>query len=375
MCEPDRTRIGEQLAGIPVRLAALTLRLAPGSAPAGPKVHTSRTGSPPGARLDALTLLGPGADYLSAAAVAAMMLPRIRRWRTETTVTVTVGGRVEERRVVDWHQELVRDETGQPVRFLADDQVGVLPPVEWLDLWARSWRSSLGHHTPPLRAPARERDTPRTLGGRDAAAMLLGLRGYQPPRERPDDPLEQEWVTRFGATGAPHGVISNIRYLLTWLDVACDRDLGIREFASELRALNAELAWGNDPDQQWLGRCPTQLTDRVTGQTSTCGSHLWHDPYVSDIGCVRCHSTWTTRGRQALQLAADIRRRWPLDRRRMYTAADRAQCPTILTCDGCGSPISVTWARNPTGPHTEPTWTPTAAACPSGCPDPERMLG
>jgi hypothetical protein len=391
VCDPDRRRIAEQLDDLPRKLTALTLQLVPGAGAFGERVHTSRTGSPVGARLDALTLVAAGNDSLSVQAVAGMLHPHIRKWCTRHTVQVDG----QDREIVTWHQELVRDADGNPVNAIADDQVGILPPAEWLDSWVRAWRRHFGHAQRPhdlldahARGWSKAPKTPEQLGElsrslaarRHAAQVLLGLtRGYNgAPVLRTDDPIAEEWEIRFGEPAAPDRPAADIRYLRTWLDRACDDDAAIADFAAELRALDAELTrvLGERPDQQWLGRCPTSLTERESGTSKPCGAGLWQDPYTSQVVCPRCRSTWGPGGPALLRLAAEIRRVWPVDRRRRYTTAEvaalRAERP--LACPTCASVAFVAWREVTAAGEREQMWRPERARCPMGCPDAERLI-
>lgn len=385
VCDPDRRRIAEQLDDLPGKLAALTLQLVPtGGARLGERVTTSRTGSPAGARLDALTLVAAGNDSLSTSAVASMLHPHVRKW--QTTHTVQVDG--QDREIVTWHQELVRGADGQPLNALADDQVGMLPPAEWLDSWVRAWRRHFGHTDLPDRRARGRSKTPEHLAElagslaarRHASQVLLGLtRGYDgAPTLHADDPIAEEWEIRFGEPATPDRPAADIRYLRTWLDRACDEDVAIADFAAELRALTAELTrvLGEQPDQQWLGRCPTTLTERDTGTTTTCGAGLWQDPYASQVACPRCRSVWGPGGLALLRLAAEIRRAWPVDRRRRYTAAEAravAEHPQ-LRCPTCCSTVHVMWRDVSAAGDRESTWRPDRAVCPMGCADAERLI-
>lgn len=154
-----------QLAELPRLVRSLTHYLVPGPS-LGEKVATTRVGSPTPARLDVLTLVGPGCTEVRRD--RRTLVPLVRRWSAVHTVTVAVprAGRVEmqRRQVRVWHRELVVDHAdpgrvcrcGQvhaetprrPLLVVVDDQVGVVPPAEWADLWVRRWRRELGHGVP-----------------------------------------------------------------------------------------------------------------------------------------------------------------------------------------------------------------------------------
>jgi hypothetical protein len=142
VCDTDLDAIREMLADLPRKLRLLPLMLMPGQSPAGEKVATTRVGSPTPARLDALSLVGPGSIP-----VPGVLHPLVRRW--STTRTVQVEAQVGTYRVdthtttiTEWHQEPVIDaSTGNPVMVPDDDQAGVLPPAEWLDQQVTGWRN------------------------------------------------------------------------------------------------------------------------------------------------------------------------------------------------------------------------------------------
>lgn len=403
VCEPDRTALANLLRDLPRKLTALALQVVPGAAVAGERVATSRVGSPTPARLDALSLAGPGT-----AEVTAMMHPLIRRWRTEETVFVSTlaGGkkRLEKRTISVWHQELARDTDGHAIEVDDDDQIGVLPPVEWLDKTVRDWRARFGHHVPQRTwyqqptSPVDQRAQLRRLfvacGGQTPAAATLAyiatteaawhnyavgrVLGMSPRGTRVDDPLADEWEIRFGEPPRYAAAHADLKYLLTWLDEACDQHLDVGAFAQELRALNAELmrVIGEQPDQQWLGRCPTTITINPGEDNETsrpCGAGLWQDAFAAQVMCPRCHCAWGPERVKLLMLAADIRRVWPIDRRRRYHAdqVDELRPPH---CPGCTSPVTVTWREVTTPEDERRWWRPDKATCPHGCADAGRTL-
>lgn len=368
VCNPDRDLIASMVADLPRKLGVLPLQLMPGAGAGGERVSTSRTGSPVPGRLDALSMAGPGSPEVTAA-----FHPHIRRWKTQRRMTVAaVINRklvVEERTITDWHQELTLDPNGRPVLALNDDQLGILPPAEWLASWAAVWRSRLGHH----RRPAPRRPSGRYREHLDAVqrqAMATRILGLGPSRSTgPYDPLVEEWETRFGEPTRDEQPAADATYLLTYLDRICDRGDDVEIMATELRALTAELVriLGERPDQQWLGRCPATLTD--TTRTRPCGAGLWQDPHASGVQCPRCHTTWPHR--DILALAAEIRRVWPIDRRRRYHAGEIAAL-TLPRCPSCGRQVEVTWADVTATLDDRYWWRPDKTRCPAGCPEAER---
>jgi hypothetical protein len=394
VCGTDRQRIADQLADLPRKIAALGLLLQPTSSTATDRVTISHgSGSPTPARLDVLSLVGPGA-----VSVTAMLHPQIQHWHTTRSVTVhtTRGGRpvVEQRNLVEWHQEIALDAAGRPILVADDDQIGTLPPAEWLDSWVKAWRVRLGHTVPPRTRRPRPGEltvdqaeaamlastSPATRAivtawRADAAAAVAGRRDGR-------DTAADDHRDRF--TAAPNrgaSIVADVGYLLAWLDLACqDTGGGIADLAGELRALSAELSrvLGEHQDLQWLGRCPARIVDSdVPDRERLCGAGLWHDPYNAAydgegqpigvrVECPRCRSHWGPGRKEMLHLAGEIRRRWPIDRRRRYTDADRART-SPPRCPDCSWLTTVVW-RDVTGTGDERrTWRPEQLACANNC--------
>ncbi len=364
VCDPCRDRITSGLDDLLAMMDKLQLALVPTSAPASDRVSTSRVGAPLPARLDALSLVGPGNE-----SVTAMLHPLVRRWSATRTVTVTTvranRWQQEDRTITDWFQELALDDAGHPILVADDDQIGVLPPREWLDSWVRAWRSGLGLHRPRLRRPEH-------FGG--AAMPTRDDRVGRDTGSAATDPLANEWEIRYGEPPRNRANQANVAFLQTWLDSACRLDLGVAEFAAELHTLIAELTrvLGDTPDQQWLGRCPAQLVEH-DGGTTTCAAGLWQDPHASQVVCPRCHSTWGPRPFELLHLAAEIRRVWPVDRRRRYTTAEIDDL-NLPVCPGCANEVQVKWQDVTATLDTDRWWRPAAVTCPNNCPDTERIM-
>lgn len=409
VCEVCRSRLRVQLADLPRMLSRLEVELTPTQTTAGERVVTSRVGSPTGARLDVLTLTGPGAQDLTDPVV---QHPLMRRWSTTIEVDITVAGRMQRRTIREWHSEPVCDDDGNPVLVAANDQVGLLPPVEWLDSWSLVWREHFGHSVRERTRGPRRRLTDRQVRAaliRTAATptgapliawllavrrmwrqhainAVLGLGGYQNPGDRPADPLAYEWEIRWGPSSVSDNPAYTLKYLLAWLDDACDDDVGIRDFAAELRSLTAELGRviGEVSDLNWLGRCPAQITDpNNPADSRRCGAGLWQDPYTGTfhdgvfvqeypVICPRCRTTWGPKRLELHQLAKQIRQVWPLDRRRRY-ARDEVSRLVLPSCPGCGRRVQVKW-RNVTGRRDRDTWwTLEKITCPALCADAERI--
>lgn len=402
VCEPDRTRLADQLTGLPRKVARLAVQLVPAghNTSAGERVTVSRAGSPTPARIDILTLLGPGTDRLAAAAMTGALNPHIRRWRTVENVTATrADGTIRDCEVITWHQEITagalttytntatfesqhRPADQQMIPLGHDDQVGLVPPAAWAHGWARRWQTAFGHH-PSIRKSGAGRnrtppETPDAAARQRAARTALGLDDWIEPAARPDDPLHLDWQHRFGPVERGWRLDTDIGYLTSWLGHACSRhDLDLDVFASELRALSDELTrvLGERPDQQWLGRCPTTLTDKTSGTVRRCGAGIWQDPYASQVMCLRCRSVWGPDKKELIGLAIAIRRAWPVDRRRRYTQHDLelldTQPPPV--CPVCTAPVDVGWREVTARGDRERWWRPAKAVCPQGC-DTSRLL-
>jgi hypothetical protein len=385
-CTPCRDRMSDQLTDLPRKVRDLRVQVVPSPAGLRPRVQQSRTAAPIPVRLDALSLTGPGSGELSDAVA---MHPMIRRWPTQRTVTVTDrAGRTTEETITVWETRYAVDVAGQPVWLDDGDQHGIIPPADWLDLWVGRWRKRLGHHQPlPRRdteTPPREQQ-PAATPSRNRTRELLGLAdGYGGRRfraghgrdEPAEDPTALEWQLRY-PTPSTGTVNVHVGYLLTWLDHACDDNPRIGEFGSELRALSAELSrvLGEQPDQQWLGCCPNTLTDRTATppQSVPCGAGLWQDPHASVVTCPRCRAAWGPRKADMFTLAAEIRRVWPIDRRRRYADSERRELdgrPTDqapVRCPGCGRPATIKWSDVTATTDRERWWRPDRATCPAGC--------
>ena len=398
VCDPCRSHVRDLLSDLPRQLALLPLMLMPGQSPAGEKVATTRVGSPSPARLDALSLVGPGS-----VPVPQGLHPLVRRWSTQRPVSVEVRAgsdtKTHQFTITEWQQEHVVDPaTGQPVQVPDDDQVGVLPPAEWLDQTTRAWRGVFGHKRPPVAyvrpsaGPRPPRDlvqwvlsngTPQQIEAMFAVQELgrqyrqgvtdlftghePGYQGRRAGEQREDDPVSDAWEIRFGGRRIARDTDLNVNYLRTWWDQACDNEqVDVARFACELRSLSAELTrvLGEQPDHQWLGRCPAQITDKATGAAQPCGAGLWQDPHASVVECPRCHGSWGPRPVQLIHLAAEIRRVWPLDRRRRYNA-DEIDALTPPQCPDCPATVRVVWQDVTATGDNRLWWRPAKALCPT----------
>lgn len=398
VCETDRMRIVADLTQLPGRVDQLAHHLVRGVVGDRTPIRAGATSGPPPLRVDTLSLTAAGSPDVEWMRAAAALTPSVRTWTTTHIVLVEtiVDGRVveEERVIVERHRD--GGDLTDP-----GDQVGILPPAEWLDMWVRRWRHRFGHHV-PTRARTR-RARPRTIGwwllatNADAARItawltacaqfaaasrkafrarhLTGTAGYVEPADRPDDPHTAEWQLRFGPRPADTAVAADVRYLLTWAERACDEFPDIGDLAAELRTLIAELdrVVGATPDLQWLGRCPTTIIGRSDGTRRPCGAGLWQEPHVSQVKCPRCHSTWGPGARQILALAREIRTVWPVDRRRRYTTSER-DLLAMPKCPTCDSRVTVTWSDVTGRGDQERWWQVGDVCCRLGCPDVRRCV-
>lgn len=382
--------IDAQLAALPDRYTAIARELRPGRAVPGERVAmTAHVHSGLPARVAALSLIGPGGD------VPAALHPLVRHWPASRTVEVTrADGTTTRAKVIDWYSEPVLDRNGNQV-VLPDDQIGVVPPREWLDMQVRRWRGHFGHHVPPRTLLGnRNAYVPasyRTLLGVDGGSRAIGFLLATHAADGAYDRLAYRGLLSNPAAQAgqqtgrpPRSMGWDIDYLRTWLAKACEEDpLDIAGFAAQLRALHAEMAraLGDVPDQTWIGRCPSFLSEyddqgEPTGRKRPCGASLWQDnsAHISaQVRCPRCHITWETRGHAGAGTAREIRRVWPVDRRRRYTAADIARL-TPPRCPGCAQRVRISW-RDVTGTRDgRRTWQPIGAICPAGCDEAGRVI-
>lgn len=402
VCSTDQHLIDEQLAALPRRLATLAGAPLPGQAASGERVAvSSHVATPVPGGVARMSLLGPGGQ------VPVVLHPLVRHWSAKRKVLVTthvVGhARQVQVEVTDWFHELVRDEDGNPVMVPDDDQTGVVPPREWLDMQVRRWRAHFGHqvphrtllprhstraYVPPsyvtlLRVP----DGPRLVGFLAAAHVASGAQARMAysgllTDSTPAD-VAADAERRPGVAPPAESMRWDTKYLRTWLAKACAEDaLDMAEFAAQLRALHAEIGrcLGDTPDQEWIGRCPAFIAElgddgEPTGRKVPCGGGLWQDnnAFTAQVKCPRCCMTWDTRGHAGAGTAREIRRVWPVDRRRRYSAPeiDRLVTPK---CRGCGSRVKIEW-RDVTGTRDrQRTWQPVSARCGNSCDEARRTL-
>jgi hypothetical protein len=455
VCEDDRTNMARLLARLPSRIEQVSMMVWPGQGgDDGPKVASAKKEPPLPLRAGAVSLLAGGSE-----AVTGMLHPLIRRWTTTSrkrvSRVVVVDGIAQiverEEEITDYHREFVmqhdpasgrRCRCGRvhgsgwrPVEIPDDDQVGTLPPREWLDLQVRNWRRVLGDHVPqrtlgvithrpqggpvtawPARWPqqspvpqptvkAARLSAQQTLalmsvpGGREvwsivhAAAWLrqqqvnsrMGLVDQRDVEDRPLDPLQEDIESRFGEPPRSMAIAWDIKYLLGHLDAACDlgEEVGIAEFAAELEALDAEISrvLNVEDKKLWVGRCPAFLDDldaagQPTGRKKPCGAGLWQKSGWAQVPCPRCHSVWDTRGPAGRTLNREIRKIWPVDRRRRYSSEDLAAL-IPPRCPECRERVIIEW-REVTGTEDlrerRRWWVPRSSRCDNGCEKARRIL-
>lgn len=402
LCDDDLKNTDRQLRALPRRLLAVAGALTPGRAPVGERVSMSahaHANLP--ARVAALSLVGPGAD------VPAPLHPLMRHWSVKRKVRVTSHAngyaRMVDVEVTDWFQEAVGADDDHLTMVPADnnDQIGLVPPREWLDQQVRRWRGHFGHHVPartklpdpepylpPWCLPLLARpDGPQAIAfmmtahAADGAYARLAYRGLLSGRT--PDPVLDDVERRARPAEPPRTMGWDVNYLRTWLPRAAGQEaLDIGGFTATLAALHAEIGrvLGDTPDQEWLGRCPAFLTEydedgEPTGRKKPCGGALWQDntAFTAQVQCPRCRMTWDTRGHGGAGTAREIRRVWPIDRRRRYTARDIDRI-VMPKCPACDNRITVDW-REVTGTRDrQRTWQPTAARCPAGHDEARRIV-
>lgn len=462
ICDEHLDEISTLIDGVTRMTRQLGYHLMPGSSPAtGEKVTSPNPFSSTPTNLAVLSLVGPGVTEIRRDRRS--MAVQVRRWSTVSTYDVRFirdGEPVTERRELrSFHSELVTDgrptgtrcrcgehseqdnPTGTPpgraVLRVVDDQVGAVPPTEWLDHWVRTFRRHLGHGAAPTPAgawipyPGQDARLKRVAvtewlrlnTGRPAAMpavaaflqvrlaysvalangraqlgrAVLGMSTDGPARQaradaalagrRPPvlayDTTTAEWILRYGIAKTAATVEVDASYLKTWLPLVAAGDQGDRlelaRFTIELRALHRELehVLGLTHDDQWVGRCPAQLIDPRTGDSSgrLCGAGIWHDPHRSTeqrrppIECPRCHTQWPVKEWMALK--ARIRHDWPIDERIRYTAPQRRYAESVVEripkCVGCEATMSVRWLLDYRRGDRERLYRPAGYVCPNRC--------
>jgi hypothetical protein len=294
VCQCCQDTAADQLADLTPLGRRLVLAMVPGGGASNTgRVRSSKTAPLP-VRLNPLSLIAPGSlrvpDHLE------------RRILTTREVMTVMVDHDDEPRWVDvvvWHRQIAYGPAGHPVLIAAGDQRDPLPIPTWLDLWEALARRHFRDQDPPMPQPYRANVDRR-------AHTRAALYGDQ--LHRGVDPLEAEWLTRFGVTIGWTRADDAADYLRRRLpDICAWMDLDAVELVTELRALygTCRAAAGETSDLMYLGRCPETLLDRGTGDEQTCGAHLVQDPFATVIRCPRCRTE--TGVRKWMWLARRIR--------------------------------------------------------------------
>lgn len=88
-------------------------------------------------------------------------------------------------------------------------------------------------------------------------------------------------------------VVELVAWLVNRLDWALDNHPAVDEFAGDMSVLARSLrivGQRDEPLGEFAGRCPMVMRDK-----QRCGTRLYVDPYVDQISCRRCGSTWDRR--------------------------------------------------------------------------------
>lgn len=189
------------------------------------------------------------------------------------------------------------------------------------DLYARLDAARAGAGSGPKVSGSREAPVPVSLDAVDLAAPAragsVGIRtrgdwstkggdpdqvGYLPVATELDTWV-RDWITQEWCPGAhlPTPTVAILGgWLRTRLDDACDQHPAVDEFAADVKRVHRSLtrAIGELRNTgERVGTCPSKLRD-----DTRCNTTLRADPYVDQIACPRCGTTWPRR--QWLQLAA-----------------------------------------------------------------------
>jgi len=136
--------------------------------------------------------------------------------------------------------DLTTQSRGGTLTIAGPDQIGYLSVATELDFWVMDWRLLLwSDHSIPL----------------PTVAVLAG-------------------------------------WLRNRLDIACDEHPAIDEFAAKIRQIHKTLTrmvGDNKRTGERVGTCPMKLRD-----DSRCNTPLHADPYVSQVACDRCGTSWAS---------------------------------------------------------------------------------
>ena len=109
------------------------------------------------------------------------------------------------------------------------------------------------------------------------------------------DQWARDWISHDWCPG-DHLPVPTVATLAGWLrvrlDTACDEHPAIDEFAVKIRQIHRALTRQVGEVKRTgerVGRCPAVLRDNTR-----CGTTLYVDPYVSQIACARCRTSWSS---------------------------------------------------------------------------------
>lgn len=114
-----------------------------------------------------------------------------------------------------------------------------------------------------------------------------------------------DWLT-YPWSRSDHAPVPTISTLTGWLllrlDDALDQHPAIDDFAREIRDTLRAIRAVTEPQRtgEYIGKCPAKLRDE-----SRCNTRLYADPYLDQVACSRCGSTWARRQWLALAAAQD----------------------------------------------------------------------
>jgi hypothetical protein len=82
---------------------------------------------------------------------------------------------------------------------------------------------------------------------------------------------------------------------------------------------------------------------------------------------------WDTKGPAGATLAREMRRVWPVDRRRRYNA-DEIDFITYPKCPTCQERVIIDWKEVTGTRDNRRWWQPTASRCERGCDEARRLV-
>lgn len=188
-----------------------------------------------------------------------------------------------------------------------------------LEALPAAYDSVQGHVEPNRSTGARTVGYESKLPLNVAALSLLGpgsvlpsTQGTRMPRDQldtvpPRDLLAwwvEDWIDI--RRQREHMPVVNVSSLVGWLvnriDWALDEHQAIDEFARDVAGMTRSMRSVNRSGEnrgESAGRCPM-----LTRNDTACGTRLYVDPYVDQIACSHCGTTWDRRRGQWLKLRA-----------------------------------------------------------------------